>query len=54
MAARYPQIRSEWVAKKLHLKILRIIQLYGKNVKIIGNLAFALSALTFEENEACL
>jgi hypothetical protein len=54
MAARFPQIKSEWVSQKLHLKIFKFIMLFPTSVKVIGNLSFAESALTFEENGACV
>lgn len=54
MAARFPQIRTEWVGEHLHTRVFKFGQLYPRNVKITGNLCFALSALTFEENSACL
>ena len=53
MAARFPQIKKEWVEQKLHLKIFKFISFYPKSIKVIGNLCFALSSLTFEENGAC-
>ena len=33
---------------------MKFIKLFPKRIKIVGNLTFALSALTFEENDACL
>lgn len=42
------------MSQKFHLKILRLLKLFPKSIKVIGNLAFALSALTFEENTACV
>jgi hypothetical protein len=54
MASRLPQIRSEWLSRNVHTLILEFVRFFPKSGKVIGNLAFALSALTFEESDACL
>ena len=54
MAARFPKIRVEWLSKKLHVNILKFIKMFPNSIKVTGSLCFALSALTFEENDACV
>lgn len=53
-AARSPEAKKAFIKEKLHIRLLQAGARFPENLKLIGNLSYALSAMAYVQPDVCL
>jgi hypothetical protein len=53
-SARFPEIKKAFIREKLHIRVLQAATRFPDNLKLVGNLSYALSALAYVQPDVCL